>query len=51
VGPDANTAVRLTIAVAAALVVLGAVTVSKRKQVATDADVTGEAPAKAGANR
>ena len=40
VGPDANTALRVTIAVVAALVVVGAVLLSKRKQVATAAEET-----------
>ena len=51
-GPDANTALRVTIAVVAALVVVGAVTVSKRKPVATAAEETADqAPAKAGTKR
>jgi K(+)-stimulated pyrophosphate-energized sodium pump len=51
VGSDANTALRVTIAVVAALVVVAAVAVSKRKQVATGAEVAGEEPAKAAAKR
>ncbi len=51
VGPDKNTTLRVTIAVVAALAVVAAVTVSKRKQVATAADVTPDAPAKAGTKR
>ena len=51
-GPDANTALRVTIAVVAAVVVVGAVAISKRKPVATAAEVSGdEAPAKAGTKR
>ncbi len=52
VGSDANTALRVTIAVVAALVVAAAVTISKRKQVATAADIDGDtAPAKAAVKR
>jgi K(+)-stimulated pyrophosphate-energized sodium pump len=43
VGPDANNALRISIAVVAALVVVGAVTISKRKPIATAADVTADA--------
>ena len=52
VGSEANTALRVTIAVVAALVVAGAVTISKRKQVATAADIDDDtAPAKAAVKR
>jgi K(+)-stimulated pyrophosphate-energized sodium pump len=53
VGNDANTALRITIAVVAALVVAAAVVISKRKPVATAADVTTETVPrpKAGAKR
>jgi K(+)-stimulated pyrophosphate-energized sodium pump len=52
VGPDANTPLRVTIAVVAALVVVGAVAMSKRKQVATAAEVSADkAPAKASTKR
>jgi K(+)-stimulated pyrophosphate-energized sodium pump len=43
-GSDANTALRVTIAVVAALVVAAAVLISKRKPVATAADVIAEKP-------
>jgi K(+)-stimulated pyrophosphate-energized sodium pump len=43
-GSDANTPLRVTIAVVAALVVVTAVTISKRRPVATAADAIEEAP-------
>jgi K(+)-stimulated pyrophosphate-energized sodium pump len=46
VGEDANAALRLTVAVAAALVVVGAVTVSKRRSVALTADQEQQAAAR-----
>jgi K(+)-stimulated pyrophosphate-energized sodium pump len=49
-GADKNTTLRITVATVAALIVVAAVTISKRKQVATAADVTAEAdPARSGA--
>jgi K(+)-stimulated pyrophosphate-energized sodium pump len=55
VGPDANAALRISIAVVAALVVVAAVTVSKRKPIATGADIPASdepaARSKAGAPR
>jgi K(+)-stimulated pyrophosphate-energized sodium pump len=52
VGPDANTTLRVTIAVVAALVIAAAVLISKRKQVATAADEAADTPpTTAGAKR
>jgi K(+)-stimulated pyrophosphate-energized sodium pump len=42
VGPDANTALRITIAVVAALVVVTAVVISKRQPIATSADLVAD---------